>query len=94
MDDVNELLDEILVDAYGDAEQLTAFEVAFSERARFPSPAQIVGTLVDVVSVEFEGDDRCGLSVVCLDVRRQKGQACGRYGRLGAGPRRMSGSPR
>ena len=65
MDEIDELLDEILVDAYGDAEQLTAFEVAFSERASFPFPAQIVGTTVDVVKVEFEGDERRGLTAVC-----------------------------
>jgi Calcium binding len=65
MDHIDELLDDILVDAYGDAEQLTAFEEEFSERARFPFPAQIVGTSVDVVRVEFEGDERRGLTAVC-----------------------------
>lgn len=65
MDDLDVLLDQILVDAYGDAEQLTAFEVAFSEQARFPFPAQIVGTTVEVVKVEFDGDERRGLTAVC-----------------------------
>jgi len=55
MDDFAELLDEILVDAHGDAEQLTAFEVEFSERARFPFPAQIVGSSVDVVRGRVRG---------------------------------------
>jgi hypothetical protein len=65
VDDLDALLDEILLDAYDDAEQLTAFEVAFSEQARFPFPAQIVGTTVEVVKVEFEGAERRALTAVC-----------------------------
>lgn len=63
--DLDDLLDEILVDAYGDGEQLTAFELAFSEQARLPFPAEIVGTTVEVVKIEFEGDERRGLTAVC-----------------------------
>jgi hypothetical protein len=47
-DETDDLLDEILVDAYGDSEQLTAFELAFEKRARFPFPARIVGLPVEV----------------------------------------------
>ena len=65
MEDIDRLLDEILVDAYGESEQLTAFEVAFEDAARLPFPARIVGTNVEVVKVEFEGDERRGLTAVC-----------------------------
>jgi len=36
MDDIDELLDEILVDAYRDAEQLTVFEVESPSEPAFP----------------------------------------------------------
>jgi tetratricopeptide (TPR) repeat protein len=65
MDEIDQLLDEILVDAYGDSEQLSSFEIAFEESARFPFPARVVGAPVDVVKVEYEGDERRGLTAVC-----------------------------
>jgi tetratricopeptide (TPR) repeat protein len=64
-DDIDALLEEILVDAYGDSEQLTSFEQAFQESARFPFAAQVVGTRVEVVKVKFDGDERHGLTAVC-----------------------------
>ena len=63
--DLDDLIDEILVDAYGESEQLTAFEQAFAESARFPFPASIVGVSVDVVRIEFDGDERHGLTAHC-----------------------------
>jgi hypothetical protein len=59
-DEIDDFIDEILVDAYGDHEQLTAFERAFHDYARFPIKARIVGTPVDITNVEFEGDERRG----------------------------------
>jgi hypothetical protein len=63
-DEIDHLLEEILVDAYGDHKQLTAFEVAFEERLRLPFRALIVGTSVDVVAIRYEGDQRHGLTAV------------------------------
>jgi tetratricopeptide (TPR) repeat protein len=62
---LDDLMDEILVDAYGESEQLTAFEQAFEESACFPFPASIVGVSVDVVRIEFDGDERHGLTAHC-----------------------------
>ncbi len=64
-DAIDDLLEEITVDAHGDSEQLTSFEVAFEERARFPFRARIVGTTVDVTKVRDEGDEHRGLTAVC-----------------------------
>jgi hypothetical protein len=64
-DEIDPLLEEILADAYGQAQQLTSFELAFEESVRFPFAAQIVGTRVDVVKVEFDGDERHGLTALC-----------------------------
>lgn len=63
-DDIDHLLDEILVDAYGDDEQLTSFEQAFIETGRFPFPAQVVGTTIDIVKVTYGGNPRQGLTAV------------------------------
>jgi hypothetical protein len=65
MDEIDQLLAEILVDAYGEDEQLYSFEVAFEESARLPFPARVVGTPVDVVKIEYEGDERRGLTAIC-----------------------------
>jgi hypothetical protein len=64
-DEIDELLEEILVDAYGDGEQLSSFELAFEESARLPSPARIVGARVEVLRIEFEGNEWRGLTAVC-----------------------------
>ena len=65
MDDIDQLLEEILVDAYGEDEQLGAFEVAFEESAGIPFTARIVGAAVEVVKVEYDGDGRRGLTAIC-----------------------------
>lgn len=67
---IDDLLEEILVDAYGAGEQLAAFEEAFTGSVRFPFRATIVGTPVEVVRVVFEGDERRALTAVC----RREGQ--------------------
>jgi hypothetical protein len=64
-DDLDDFIDEILVDAHSEHEQLTAFEQTFHNFGRFPIKARIVGTPVDVIKVEFEGNDRRGLTAVC-----------------------------
>lgn len=64
-DDIDRLLDDILIDAYGDSEQLTSFEEGFKQSARLPFPAQIAGTTVEVMKVEYEGEPRRGLTAVC-----------------------------
>jgi hypothetical protein len=58
-------IEEILVDAYGEREQLWSFRQAFEDDARFPFRGQIVGADVDVTEVDFEGDERRGLIAVC-----------------------------
>jgi hypothetical protein len=64
-DEIDELLQEIMVDANGDAEQLTSLKVAFEGAARFPFPARLLGQHVNVIQVEFEGNERRGLTALC-----------------------------
>jgi hypothetical protein len=66
------LIEEVLVDAYNDSEQLTAFETAFDE-ASFPISGMLLGRAVVVSSVVTDGDDRRGLrAVVSSDGRSQE----------------------
>ncbi|MGH9184427.1 MAG: calcium-binding protein [Acidimicrobiales bacterium] len=64
-DDIDAVLEDILVDAYGEDEQLWAFRQFFEDDATFPFPAQVVGSPVEVVAVDYDGDERRGLVAVC-----------------------------
>ncbi|MCA1694102.1 MAG: calcium-binding protein, partial [Actinobacteria bacterium] len=60
-DRIDELISEIIVDAYGEHEQLWSFRQAFEDDARFPFRGRVVGAEVDVTEVDFDGDERRGL---------------------------------
>lgn len=49
--ELDSLIAEITVDCYDEDEQLSAFENAFDEKARFPLPGSVVGEDVEVLSV-------------------------------------------
>jgi hypothetical protein len=59
-DDIDELVEQITVDAYGD-EGYWSFLQAIEDEATFPFTATIVGVPVRVTSVDFDGDERRGL---------------------------------
>lgn len=70
--ELEELIAEVLVDAYGDSEQLGAFECVFAE-AGLPAAAMAIGMACSLDEVEFDGDERRGLvAVITLDGRRQR----------------------
>jgi hypothetical protein len=56
-------VEEVSVDEYGDAEQLTAFEASFEEVV-FPIGARVLGRAVMITPVVFEGDEHRGLRAV------------------------------
>jgi hypothetical protein len=64
-DNIDTALEEVLVDAYGDDEQLWAFRQFFEDEATFPFPARVVDSPVEVVAVDYDGDERRGLVAVC-----------------------------
>lgn len=64
-DDIDAVVEEVIVDAYGDDEQLWAFRQSFEDEATFPFPGHVVGTAVDVVNIDYDGDERRGLVAVC-----------------------------
>lgn len=64
-DSIDDLIEDVTVDAYGPDEQLWAFRQVFEDTARFPFAGQVVGVDVEVDTVDYEGDDRRGLLAVC-----------------------------
>jgi hypothetical protein len=70
--ELDALIEEVLVDAYGASEQLGAFECAFAETG-LPVAAVAVGIVCSLDKVEFDGDERRGLvAAITLDGRRQR----------------------
>ncbi len=63
--DLQMLVEEITVDAYGDAEQFWAFRQAFEDNLRVPCAATVAGATVTVVKFDFDGNERRGLTAKC-----------------------------
>lgn len=59
------LLSEILVDAHGDDEQLWALREAFEQGADLPADAHVIGEPVAVLEVDYDGNERRGLTALC-----------------------------
>ena len=69
-EELNDLVDEIVVDAYGDDEQLTAFEAVIEDEVALPADASVVGEPVTVLKIDYDGNERRGLTARC---RREDG---------------------
>ncbi len=54
-EELNDLVDEIVVDAYNDDEQLTAFEAVIEDEVALPADASVVGEPVTVLKIDYEG---------------------------------------
>src|SRR6266702_8500034 len=65
---LDELVEEAIVDAYGESEQTTGFYTMMEDNLRLPFETEILGVAVTVESIDFSGDDE--LVAVC-----RKGQA-------------------
>ncbi len=68
--ELDRLLEEIIVDAYGDDEQLWAFRQAFEDHVATPTEAFVVGEPVTVMTIDYDGNERRGLTARC---RRKTG---------------------
>ena len=64
-DAIDDLIEMVTVDAYGEYEQLSSFCQAFEDEDRFPWRALVVGVELDVTGIDFDGDERRGLIAVC-----------------------------
>src|SRR3972149_5310630 len=60
--ELDRLMDEIIVDVYGDDEQLWAFRQAFEDNVAMPAEAFVVGEPVTVMTIDYEGNERRGLT--------------------------------
>jgi hypothetical protein len=60
---IGELVDQITVDAYGD-EGYWSFLQAFDDHLKFPLDATVLGMSVRVTKVDFDGDERRGITAI------------------------------
>ncbi|MGD8520720.1 MAG: cytoplasmic protein [Desulfobacterales bacterium] len=67
---LDELIEEITVDAYGDDEKLWAFRQAFENNVTLPADGFVIGEPVSVVEIDYDGNERRGLTAKC---RRKDG---------------------
>jgi hypothetical protein len=65
LDALDEMIEEITVDAYGDDEQLWAFRQAFEDEVSLPADGFIIGEPVSVVEIDYDGNERRGLTAKC-----------------------------
>lgn len=100
-DDLDELIEQITVDAYGD-EGYWAFLQTFTDEIPTPFDADVVGVTVRVTGLDFDGDERRGLvaqverdgtrnTISLLDVNLSNSPSTAR--RLVAAYRRWLGTP-
>jgi hypothetical protein len=68
--DLDELIEKITVDAYGDDEELWAFRQAFEDDVTLPSDGFVIGEPVSVTEIDYDGNERRGLTARC---RRENG---------------------
>ncbi len=68
--DLDELIEEITVDAYGDDETLWAFRQALEDNVPLPSDGFVIGEPVSVIEIDYDGNERRGLTARC---RREDG---------------------
>lgn len=67
-EELNNLVDDIIVDAYGDDEQLWAFRQAIEDEVMLPADAYMVGEPVTVKKIDYDGNERRGLTArICRE---------------------------
>jgi hypothetical protein len=65
VEDLEDLIEEIITDAYDDDEQLRAFHSALEEGIERPCDALVFGEPVSVVELDYDGNLRRGLVARC-----------------------------
>jgi hypothetical protein len=63
--DLKALLSEIVVDAHDEDEQLMALRDAIEAGADLPADAYVIGEPVAVLEVDYDGNERRGLTALC-----------------------------
>lgn len=70
LDALDEMIEEIIVDAYGDDEKLWDFRQAFEDNIELPADGFVIGEPVSVIEIDYDGNERRGLTAKC---RREDG---------------------
>ena len=60
-DDLDAIIEDATVDAYGMDEGMSGFEVTFDDQVEFPVRALVIGRRVEVVGVHYGGNEHRGL---------------------------------
>jgi hypothetical protein len=68
--DIDAVLDVVLTDARGDDEQIWALHQAFEDHVQLPADAFVIGEPIEVIQIEYDGNERRGLTARC---RREDG---------------------
>jgi tetratricopeptide (TPR) repeat protein len=63
---LDQLIEEITIDAYGDDEKLWAFRQAFEDSVSVPCDGFVIGEPVSIVRFDYDGNERRGLTALCL----------------------------
>ena len=63
--ELDDLIEEITVDANGEDEQLWAFRQAFEDDIAVPCEARVIGQPVRITKFDYDGNDRRGLTATC-----------------------------
>lgn len=59
------MLEEILVDAYGEDEQLWAFRQVIEDEVPLPTDGSVIGEQVSVTRIDYDGNPQHGLRAMC-----------------------------
>lgn len=62
---LDELIEEVTLDAYGEQEQLCAFQQAFEDNIALPAEGSVAGGPVEVLAFDYDGNERRGLTAKC-----------------------------
>ena len=68
--DLDDLIEEIIVDAYGEDEQLSASCQVIEDEVPLPADGFVIGEPVSVIKIDYDGNERRGLTAKC---RREDG---------------------
>jgi hypothetical protein len=68
--ELDKLIEEIVVDAYGEDEQLWAFRQVIEDEVTLPADGFVIGEPVSMLVIDYDGNERRGLTARC---RREDG---------------------
>ena len=63
--DIEAVLDVVLTDAHSDDEQIWALHQAFEDHVQLPADAFVIGEPIEVIQIEYDGNERRGLTARC-----------------------------